>query len=234
MIRTLIALIVLLGLAGTALAAPPAVSPPGRKPGGPAQDSAPGPVAKERQPESWTWFGMGFESRRARLGANDDFPAWTEDDETSLVHRATGAGYAGASPANQSSFGAGPASASPAPTEPGLGGSPYGGNPGTSPASGGGAAAVSLSPAAAGGGGASSGGASVGGASMGGGASAPAAPRAVGSSFGSGSPAPAPAPTPAPTPGSGGAALGSPGASIGSPGGSPVAVPAGATGGKGR
>jgi len=235
MIRTLIALIVLLGLAGTALAAPPAVSPPGRKAAGPPQEPAPGPVAKERQPDSWTWFGMGFESRRARLGAQDDFPAWTEDDETSLVHRATAATYAGTSRANQSSFGAGP-SPSPAPTGAGFGGdsavAPRG--PGAGATSFGGGTVIPLFPAASGTGGSSFGSSIGGGSPAPAPAPAPAAPRASGSSFGGGSPTPSLAPAPTPSPGAGGAVLGSPGASVGSPGGSSIAAPAAAAGGKGR
>lgn len=229
MIRTLIALIVLLGLAGTALAAPPAVSPPGRKAAGPPQEPSPGPVEKERQPDSWTWFGMGFESRRARLGAQDDFPAWTEDDETSLVHRTNAATYAGTSRANQSSFGAGP-SPSPAPTGAGFGSASAvaPGGPGAGATSFGGGTVIPLSPAASGSGGSSFG------SSIGGGSAGPAAPRASGSSFGGGSPAPSPAPAPSPSPGTGGASFGSPGASLGSPGGSSVAAPAAAAGGKGR
>ena len=74
MIRTLIALGLLLGLAGAALAAPPAVAPPGKQLVGQPQGPSPGPVGKERQPDSWTWFGMGFESRRARLGGEDAGP----------------------------------------------------------------------------------------------------------------------------------------------------------------
>jgi hypothetical protein len=78
MIRTLIALGLLLGLAGAALAAPPAVAPPGKQLVGRSQEPAPGPAARERRPDGWTWFGMGFESRRGRLGVDEDEPGYGE------------------------------------------------------------------------------------------------------------------------------------------------------------
>jgi hypothetical protein len=72
MIRTLIALGLLFGLAGAALAAPPAVSPPGKRLVVPPDESSPGPLAQAERPDGWTWFGMGFESRRARLAGDDE------------------------------------------------------------------------------------------------------------------------------------------------------------------
>jgi len=76
MIRTFIALFITLALAGAALAAPPAVFPPGKKPAAQQQKpETPKKEAEEEKPETWTWFGMGFDSRRSRMGEDDDFPA---------------------------------------------------------------------------------------------------------------------------------------------------------------
>ena len=72
MIRTLIALGLLFGLAGAALAAPPAVSPPGKRLVVQPDETSPGPMAEAERPDGWTWFGMGFESRRARLAGDDE------------------------------------------------------------------------------------------------------------------------------------------------------------------
>ena len=75
MIRTFIALFITLVLAGAALAAPPAVSPPGKKPAAQQPKQAtPGKAAEDEKPDTWTWVGMGFESRRSRMGDGDDFP----------------------------------------------------------------------------------------------------------------------------------------------------------------
>lgn len=76
MIRTLIALFVTLARGGAALAAPPAVSPPAKKPAAQQQKpDTPKQAAEDAKPETWTWFGMGFDSRRSRMGEDDDFPA---------------------------------------------------------------------------------------------------------------------------------------------------------------
>jgi len=104
MIRTFIALFITLALAAAALAAPPAVSPPGKKSA--AQQEKPAatkdkassrqqPSADETKPDTWTWFGMGFESRRSRMG----------DDDFHMAPRAGGSAFGGHSSAGGSANG---------------------------------------------------------------------------------------------------------------------------------
>ena len=72
MINTRIVLIPLVLWGATALAAPGAQGAPSGNQPAQAGQSARGPVMDDRKPESWTWFGMGFESRRAWMHEDDD------------------------------------------------------------------------------------------------------------------------------------------------------------------
>lgn len=57
---------------GTAVAAAEMAPVPDKKPDtGPP----PAPVDTGDRPDSWTWFGMGFESRRRRFGDEGDLPS---------------------------------------------------------------------------------------------------------------------------------------------------------------
>jgi hypothetical protein len=144
MINTRIVLIPLVLWGATALAAPGAQGAPSGNQPAQAGQSARGPVVDDRKPESWTWFGMGFESRRAWMHEDDDHL----DDGGSSAGRADGAsagtggasGSAGATgPSGPSGPGGPSGSAGPSgpigPSGPGpsLGGSSMGPGPSTGP-----------------------------------------------------------------------------------------------------
>lgn len=172
--RTLVALFVTLVLAGTALADSAVQSQEGI--------AAREREAEEQRPHTWTWFGMGFESRRLRMGRSDDFPAAPYTGDNAYGGQAGGATHtAGAGPV-AASVGSGPGAGPAAPTATRTGGSSFAGGavtPATPFASRGGTAPAM-----------------------------PTAPRAAGPSFGGGGAAPA---LPA-TPGAGGPSFGAGGA----------------------
>lgn len=91
MIRMFVALSITSVLTGAALAAPPAAYPPGATPAAQQQKQAiPGKTAEDEKPDTWTWFGMGFESRRSRMGEDDDLPVTPRGGGSAFGERSAG------------------------------------------------------------------------------------------------------------------------------------------------